>query len=565
MNTSSPQGSVAGLMSMPSTSSVARTVFERLHSWVVTVDHKKLGLMYIMYGLLFFVVAGGEASLMRIQLAVPNNHFLPPQVFNRLFTMHGTTMVFLVGMPIIFGFANYLVPLMIGARDLAFPRLNAFGFWLSVFGGLLLYYSLIGGMGMYGAGTAPDVGWFAYSPLTSKAFSRGHSTDYWTLGVLVGGLGSIATAANIVTTIVCLRCPGMTLMKMPLLVWLNLLMCGMVLMVMSPLTAAQIMLLLDRFLGAHFFDTQAGGSAILWQHFFWIFGHPEVYVLIIPGFAFASEIIPVFSRKAIFGYPVMVGATVTIAFVSFGVWAHHMFCVGMTSVGNTFFAISTMLVGVPTGIKIFNWIGTMWGGKIRFATPMLFCLGFLFQFLIAGLTGIMLAVTPFDWQLSDSYFVVAHFHFVLVGSLLFTIFAAIYYWFPKATGRMLSERLGKWHFWLFIIGFHVTFDTMHIPGILGMPRRIYTYQAGRGWETLNLICSLGVILQAAGVLIFVWNILRSVIKGKRAGNDPWDAWTLEWSTTSPPPEYNFAELPVIKSRRPLWDVKHPTDPDWKYE
>jgi cytochrome c oxidase subunit 1 len=565
MNGSANPTAIAGTVPVAPVATAGKNVFEYIHEWVVTVDHKKLGLMYIIYGLLFFVVAGSEATLIRIQLAVPNNHFLAPQVFNELFTMHGTTMVFLVGMPIIFGFANYLVPLMIGARDLAFPRLNAFGFWLSALGGLLLYFSIIGGMGLTGAGSAPDVGWFAYAPLTSKAFSRGHSTDFWTLGILVGGFGSIATAANIVTTIVCLRCRGMTLMKMPLLVWLNLLMCGMVLMVISPLTAAQIMLLLDRYLGAHFFDTQAGGSAILWQHFFWIFGHPEVYVLIIPGFAFMSEIVPVFSRKAIFGYPVMVGATVAIAFVSFSVWAHHMFTVGMTAVGNTFFAISTMLVGVPTGIKIFNWVGTMWGGKIRFDTPMLFCLAFLFQFLIAGLTGIMLAVTPFDWQLSDSYFVVAHFHFVLVGGLLFTIFAAIYYWFPKATGRMLSERLGKWHFWLFLIGFHVTFDTMHIPGILGMPRRIYTYEAGRGWNTLNLITSIGVAFQAAAVLIFVFNVVRSAIKGKPAGNDPWDAWTLEWSTTSPPPEYNFATLPEIRSRRPLWDLKHPSDPDWKYE
>ena len=541
------------------------TVFQRLHSWAVTVDHKKLGIMYIMYGLGFFVVAGVEASLMRIQLAVPNNHFLPPQVFNEIFTLHGTTMVFLVGMPLIFGFANYLVPLMIGARDLAFPRLNAFGFWLSAFGGLLLYFSLVGGMGMTGAGSAPDVGWFAYSPLTAKAFSRGHSTDYWTLGVMVGGFGSIATAANLLTTILCLRCPGMTLTKMPLLVWLNLVVASMVLLAIGPLTAAQIMLVLDRYLGAHFFDTQAGGSATLWMHYFWIFGHPEVYILILPGFAFASEIIPVFSRKAIFGYPVMVGATVAIAFVAFGVWAHHLFTIGMTPASNTFFAVSTFLVGVPTGIKIFNWIGTMWGGKIRFATPMLFCIAFLFQFLIAGLTGIMLAVVPFTWQLNDSYFVIAHFHFVLVGALVFMIFAAVYYWFPKATGRMLSETLGKWHFWLFLIGFHMTFDTMHFPGLLGMPRRIYTYEADRGWGTLNLIVSLGAAFQAAGVLVLVWNILRSLWKGKRAGNDPWDAWTLEWTTTSPPPEYNFAELPVVKSRRPLWDLKYPDDPDWKYE
>jgi len=338
-----------------------------------------------------------------------------------------------------------------------------------------------------------------------------------------------------------------------------------VLMAISPLTAAQIMLVLDRFLGAHFFDTQAGGSAVLWMHFFWIFGHPEVYILVIPAFAFASEIIPVFSRKAIFGYPVMVGATVAIGFVSVSVWAHHMFAVGMSSASNTFFAISTMLVGVPTGMKIFNWIGTMWGGKIRFATPMLFSIAFLCQFLIAGLTGIMLATAPFDWQLTDSYFVIAHFHYVIVGAIVFMIFAATYYWFPKASGRMLDETLGKWHFWLFLIGFHLTFDTMHIPGILGMPRRIYTYGADRGWSELNSICTIGAAFQAAALMVFVFNIVRALRKGEKAGNDPWDAWTLEWSTHSPPPEYNFAQTPTVKSRRPLWDIKHPTDPDWKYE
>ena len=554
-----------GLLTGSGTVTSGKSLLATLHEWIVTVDHKKLGIMYIIYALLFLVVGGVEAMLIRLQLAVPNNHLVGPQAFNQLFTMHGTTMIFLAAMPFVFGFANYLVPLMIGARDMAFPRLNSFGFWLTAFGGLLLYFSLIGGEGMTGAGSAPDVGWFAYSPLTSKAFSKGHSTDYWTLGILVGGFGSIATAINILTTILCMRCPGMTLTKMPLLAWLYLVVAGMVLIAISPLSAAQIMLLLDRFLGAHFFDTQAGGSAVLWMHFFWIFGHPEVYILVLPVFAFASEIIPVFSRKAIFGYPVMVGATVAIGFVSVSVWAHHMFAVGMTSMGNTFFAISTMLVGVPTGIKIFNWIGTMWGGKIRFATPMLFSIGFLAQFLIAGLTGIMLAAAPFDWQLTDSYFVIAHFHYVIVGAIVFMIFAATYYWFPKATGKLLNESLGKWHFWLFLIGFHLTFDTMHFPGILGMPRRIYTYPADRGWGPLNLVCTVGAVFQALGLLVFVFNIIRSLRKGQPAGNDPWDAWTLEWGTSSPPPEYNFAEIPVVRSRRPLWDLKHPTDPDWKYE
>ncbi|MET0618937.1 MAG: cbb3-type cytochrome c oxidase subunit I, partial [Thermoanaerobaculia bacterium] len=431
--------------------------------------------------------------------------------------------------------------------------------------GLLLYYSFVGGEGLFGAGSAPDVGWFAYSPLTAKAFSRGHSTDYGSLAIFAAGIGTIASAVNIVTTVICMRCPGMTLRRMPLLPWMMLTMAAMTLIVMTPLSAAQIMLSIDRYLGGHFFDTQAGGSAVLWQHFFWVFGHPEVYVLIIPGFAFASEIIPVFSRKAIFGYPAMVAAVTGIGFLSFGVWAHHMFTVGMTSHANTFFALITMAVGIPTGIKIFNWLGTLWGGKIRFATPMLFCLAFLFQFLVAGLTGIMLASVPFDWQLSDSYFVVAHFHYVLLGALVMTIFGALYYWFPKATGRMLSERLGRWHFWLFVIGFHLTFDTMHIPGLLGMPRRIYTYEADRGWGIFNLVSTVGVVFQAAGILVFLWNVARALRRGRPAGNDPWDAWTLEWVVTSPPPSYNFAKPPVVRSRRPLWDFKHPDDPDWKYE
>jgi cytochrome c oxidase subunit 1 len=543
----------------------APSFWETLHQWVITVDHKRLGVMYVVYALVFLVIGGLEASAMRLQLAVPHAHVLGPHAFNRMFTLHGTTMVFFLGMPILFGFANYLVPLMIGTRDMAFPRLNAFSFWMSALGGLLLYFSYIGAEGLYGAGTAPDVGWFAYAPLTSRAFSRGHSTDYWTLSILVAGVGSVGTAANIVTTIVCRRCPGMRLTKMPLFCWLILVQSGMVLTALPPLTACQIMLLGDRYLGSHFFDTQAGGSAVLWQHFFWIFGHPEVYILMIPGWGFASEIIPVFSRKAIFGYPVMVAATVCIGFVSVSVWAHHMFAVGMSTPGNTFFMVSTFVVGIPTGIKIFNWIGTMWGGKVRFATPMLFCLAFMCQFLVAGLTGVMLAAVPFNWQLHDSYFVVAHFHFVLVGSLLFTIFGAFYYWFPKVTGRMLDERLGKWHFWLFVVGFHLTFTIMHIPGLLGMPRRIYTYEPDRGWNTLNLVVTIGVAFQVAGVLCFVINMLRSLKKGRIAGPDPWDAWTLEWSTSSPPPAYNFAVTPVVRSRRPLWDLKHPEDPDWVNE
>jgi cytochrome c oxidase subunit I len=538
---------------------------DSLYRWVATVDHKRLGLMYITSALLFLVIAGIMASVIRLQLAFPNNHVVGPATFNRLFTMHGTTMVFLVGMPIVAGLSNYLVPLMIGARDMAFPRLNAFGFWIFLLGGLLLYFSYIGGGGLSGDGSAPDVGWFAYAPLTERGFSRGSSSDYWALGVLISGFGSIASAINVIATTISLRCPGMTLSRMPMFVWVMLVDSWLILLALPPLSAAQIMLLLDRYLGANFFNTQAGGSAVLWQHFFWIFGHPEVYILIFPAFAILSEVIPIFSRKPLFGRPAMVGAVIAIGFISLGVWAHHMFAVGMTSWSNTFFVASSMLVGVPTGIKIFNWTATMYGGKLRFAPPLLFCCGFLLQFLVAGLTGIILAVAPFDWQLHDSYFLVAHFHFTLTGGLVFGLFAGIYYWYPKAIGRMTSKRLGKWHFWLFCIGFNMTFIPQHFLGMLGMPRRIYTYPPGRGWETWNLISSIGVIFQAAGILLFVWNMIRSARWGEPAGDDPWDGWTLEWATTSPPPEYNFEKLPVVRSARPLWDLKHPQDPDWQFE
>jgi cytochrome c oxidase subunit I len=542
-----------------------RPLLAVLHEWVVTVDHKQLGVMYVVSGLVFLLVAGLEASTMRLQLVWSGLHVVPPGTFNRLFTMHGTTMIFLVGIPIVFGFANYLVPLMIGARDLAFPRLNAFGFWAFLFGGLLLHFSFVGGEGLYGGGSAPDVGWFAYAPLTGRAFSPGNSTDYWNLSILVMGFGTVATSINLIATTLAMRCRGMTLGRLPVYVWMMLVVSGMTVIALPPLSAAQIMLLLDRFLGAHFFDTQAGGSAVMWQHFFWFFGHPEVYILMVPGFAFVSEIIPVFSRKVIFGYPMVVAASMAIGLLSMSVWAHHMFAVGMGAPLNAAFAASTMLIAVPTGIKIFNWVATMYGGRIRFATPMLFACAFIFQFLCAGLTGIMLAVVPFNWQVTDSYFVVAHFHYVLVGSLVFTIFGAIYYWFPKVTGRLLSERLGRWHFWLFVVGFNVTFLPMHWLGMMGMPRRIYTYPADRGWEFWNVVASLGVLFQAAAILVFLVNVVLAVRRGERAGDDPWDAWTLEWSTTSPPPPYNFETVPVVGSRRPLWDLKHPDDPDGPHE
>lgn len=556
---------ISGILDTTPKAAPRRLLLEVMHEWIVTVDHKKIGLMYIAASFTFMLIAGVEALLMRIQLAVPNNTFLSPEVYNQIFTLHGTTMIWLVMTPILFGFANYFVPLMIGARDMAFPRLNAFSFWVWLFGSVMLYYSVIGGKGLYGGSGVPDVGWFAYAPLTSLAFSKGNGSNYWAIAVFIGSIGTIGTAANVVATVITMRCKGMKLSRMPLFVWLMLVTSVMVLGAFPPLSAAQIMVVIDRYIGGHFFDTQAGGSSQMWIHFFWIFGHPEVYILVLPAFGFANEIIPVFSRKAIFGYPAMVAASVGIGFVSFGVWAHHMFTVGMNPAANTFFVLSTEIVGIPTGIKIFNWLATMWGGKIRFTVPMLFCTAFLFQFTLAGLTGIMLSVAPFDWQLHNSYFVVAHFHYVLVGGIVFCLFGAFYYWFPKITGRMLDETLGKWHFWLFVIGFHMTFDFMHIPGLLGMPRWVYTYEPGHHWMIWNLIVMVGAFLQAAAISVFIYNMVRSHFLGELAGNDPWDAWTLEWATTSPPPSYNFASEPMVRSRRPLWDLKHPEEPDWDYE
>jgi len=535
-----------------------RITLSTLHEWATTVDHKKIGIMYILMAVLFLVIGGIEAVLLRWQLLVPQNNFLGPDAFNQMFTMHGTTMVFFMGMPILIGFGNYLVPLMIGARDMAFPRLNALGFWVALFGGLLVYFS-------YVTGGAPNVGWFAYAPLTERTFARSAATDFWALGLIVSGVGTLAAGVNFIATILGRRAPGMALHKVPFFVWTILWTSVLIIFAIPPLTAGLAMVLLDRNLGAHFFDVQNGGSALLWQHIFWFFGHPEVYILILPVFGIVTEIIPVFSRKVLFGYEFMAVATAGIAFISLGVWAHHMFTVGMTRTADLFFILSTFMISIPTGIKFFNWLATMYGGRISFASPMLFCTGFLSMFLIGGLTGIMLGAAPFDFQLQDTYFLVGHFHFVLIAGTLFGVFAGFYYWYPKVTGRMLSERLGRWHFWLLYIGFLLTFGTMHFSGVLGMPRRIFTYQADRGWTLLNQVTTAGAFLQALGIGLFAYNLFISLRNGRPAGDDPWDAWTLEWTTTSPPPAYNFAEIPTVRSRRPLWDLKHPDDPDWKYE
>jgi cytochrome c oxidase subunit 1 len=529
-----------------------------LHDWVTTVDHKKIGLMYILMAVVFLVIGGVEAVLMRWQLLVPRYNFLGADTFNQLFTMHGTTMVFFMGMPILIGIGNYMVPLQIGARDMAFPRLNALGFWVTLFGGLLVYYS-------FATGGAPAIGWFAYAPLTERTFARSSATDIWALGLIVSGIGTVAAAVNFIATILGMRAPGMTLRKIPFFSWTMLWTSVQIVIALPPLTASLVMLLLDRNLGAHFFDPQNGGSAILWQHLFWFFGHPEVYILILPVFGMITEVIPVFARKVLFGYEFMAAATAAIAFISLSVWAHHMFCVGMSQAQNMFFVASSMLVSIPTGIKFFNWLATMYGGRIAFASPMLFAFGFLSMFLIGGLTGIMLAVSPFDFQLHDTYFVVGHFHWVLIGGTLFGAFAGLHYWYPKATGRMLSERLARWQFWLLYIGFILTFGPQHLSGMLGMPRRIFTYEPDRGWDLLNQLSTLGALIQVPSYAIFVYNVLVSLRKGRPAGDNPWDAWTLEWATTSPPPAYNFETIPTVHSRRPLWDLKHPDDPDWKYE
>jgi cytochrome c oxidase subunit I len=529
-----------------------------LHDCATTVDHKKIGVMYVVMAVVFLIIGGCEALLIRWQLLWPQREFLAPDTFNGLFTMHGTTMVFFVGMPILIGIGNYLVPLMIGARDMAFPRLNALGFWATLFGGLLVYFS-------YATGGAPAIGWFAYAPLTEHTFARSAATDFWALGLVVSGVGTLAAGVNFIATILGMRAPGMALRKIPFFAWTMLWTSVQILLAIPPLTAVLILVLLDRNLGARFFDSQYGGSAYLWQHLFWFFGHPEVYILILPVFGMISEIIPVFSRKVLFGYEFMAAATAAIAFISLGVWAHHMFSAGMTRPQGLFFAVSSLLVSIPTGIKFFNWLATMYGGKITVTSPMLFALGFLSMFLIGGLTGIWLAVVPFDLQLTDSYFVVGHFHWVLIGGTLFGTFAGIHYWYPKVTGRMLSERLARWQFWLLYVGFILTFGPMHIAGMLGMPRRIYTYEAGLGWEIWNQLTTLGAIIQVPSFAIFAYNLVASLFNGAPAGDNPWDAWTLEWATTSPPPSYNFETIPLVHSRRPLWDLKHPDDPDWQYE
>jgi len=523
-------------------------------AWLSTVDHKRIAVLYLLTALFFFVVAGVEALFMRIQLAVPNNHFLQPDTFNQLFTMHGTTMIFLVVMPVVFGFINYVLPLQIGARDMAFPRLNAFGFWLVPLGGILLHFSVL-------AGGAPAVGWFSYAPLSETPYSSNLGVDYWAIAIFVMGIGSISLAVNIIATVISCRAPGMTMRRLPLFTWINFVNAFIIIFALPVLNAGLAMLLIDRLLEGHFFLPVRGGSAVLWQHIFWAFGHPEVYILVLPAFGMVSEMIPVFSRKPIFGYPFVAASSVAIAVLSLGVWGHHMFTVGMGRPLDLFFAISSLLIAIPTGVKVLNWSATMIGGRIRLQVPMLFCIAFLIQFLCAGITGISHAVVPLDWQTKNSYYLVAHFHFVAVGAIVFAVLGATQYWFPKMSGRFLSERLGRWTFWLMVIGFNMTFIIQHFLGLLGMPRRVFTYPDLPHFTWMNMLSTIGVFFMAAAALILVWNLVVSFFNGKLASDNPWNAWTLEWATTSPPPHENFHALPPIRSRRPLWDIANPDRPD----
>ncbi len=515
--------------------------------WMTTVDHKKIGILYLFGGLFFFVVGGIEAMLIRLQLLTPNNDLVSAGVFNELITMHGTTMIFLAAMPILFGFMNYIMPLQIGARDVAFPFLNSLGFWMFIFGGVFLNLSWF-------IGQVPDAGWTSYTSLAIT--SEGHGMDFYAIGLQIAGGGTLIAGINFLVTIINMRAPGMTYMRMPLFTWTTFVASALILFAFPPLTIGLFMLTFDRMFGANFFDHTMGGNTIIWEHIFWIFGHPEVYVLILPAFGIFSEIFAIFSRKRLFGYTAMVFATVLIGFLGFMVWAHHMFTVGLGSTANAIFAVATMAIAVPTGVKIFNWLLTIWGGSIKVTTPMLYALGFIPSFVMGGVTGVMQGAAPLDYQLHDSYFIVAHFHYVIVGGVVLSIFAGLHLWWPKMFGTMLSEKLGKVTFWFFFVGFHMTFLIQHWLGFWGMPRRVWTYMDGQGWNTANYISTIGALLMAVGFTVLVINIIVTTVKNKRVSNDPWeDGRTLEWAVSSPPPFYNFTQTPLVRGLDTVWIEK----------
>jgi cytochrome c oxidase subunit 1 len=521
--------------------------YSGLKDWLTTVDHKKIGILYLISGGFFFLIGGLEAILIRIQLWKPLNDFVSPDTYNELLTMHGTTMIFLAAMPIIFALMNAIVPLQIGARDVAFPFLNALGFWTFFFGGVLLNISWF-------AGGAPDAGWTSYVPLANTR--GGHGVDFYVIGLQIAGIGTLVGGINFLATIINMRAPGMSFMRMPMFTWSVFITSALILFAFPALTVGLVALMFDRIFDAAFFDPLKGGNAVLWEHIFWIFGHPEVYILILPAFGIISEVISTFSRKRLFGYSSMVFATVLIGFLGFMVWAHHMFTTGLGPIANSLFSIATMLIAVPTGIKIFNWLFTLWGGSISFTSANLFAIGFIPTFVMGGVTGVMLAAAPADFQYHDSYFVVAHFHYVIVGGLVLGLFAGLHYWWPKMFGRMLNETLGKLTFWTFFIGFHLTFFIQHFLGLLGMPRRIFTYQDGLGFNEMNLISTIGAFLMGLGTIFFLINVVTTAYKAKNAGNDPWeDGRTLEWSIPSPAPEYNFKQTPLVRGYDALWKEK----------
>ncbi|WP_168119950.1 cytochrome c oxidase subunit I [Paenibacillus sp. HB172176] len=517
--------------------------------WLTTVDHKKIGILYLIAGGFFFLVGGLEAILIRVQLWGPQNDFVSASTYNELLTMHGTTMIFLAAMPVIFALLNAIVPLQIGARDVAYPFVNAIGFWTFLFGGLLLNVSWL-------TGSVPDAGWTSYAPLAGTTYGPTHGMDYYVLGLQIAGIGTLVGGINFLVTIINMRAPGMTFMRMPLFTWTAFITSALILFAFPALTVGLAALMFDRLFDANFFDPAGGGNAVLWEHIFWIFGHPEVYILILPAFGVISEVISTFSRKRLFGYSSMVFATILIGFLGFMVWAHHMFTTGLGPVANALFSIATMLIAVPTGIKIFNWLFTMWGGSIVFTSANLFAVGFIPTFVMGGVTGVMLAAAPADFQYHDSYFVVAHFHYVIVGGLVLGLFAGLHYWWPKMFGRALNETLGKLTFWTFFIGFHLTFFVQHFLGLMGMPRRIWQYLDGLGFNELNMISTVGAFLMGLGTIFFLINVVTTFMKPKNAPNDPWDdGRTLEWTIPSPAPEYNFAQTPLVRGYDAYWKEK----------